>query len=135
MMNQFEDDITCSNIYTTKNEFGNGVYAKTIFKKGDLIEKGIARVIPINGNECTYVFTWSDDRTKWALCSGYATFYNTSKTANTIMNRDFVNNTFEIYALKDIGKDEELTHTYRSLEWRECFLELNKTLDHQTSSS
>ena len=33
MMNQFDDDITCFNIYTTKNEYSNGVYAKTIFKK------------------------------------------------------------------------------------------------------
>ena len=129
MMNQFNDDLECSNIYTKKSEFGNGVYAKINFKKGDLIEKGIARVIPIDGNNCPYVFTWSDDRTKWALCSGYATFYNTSKTANTKMDRDFVNNTFEIYALKDIVKDEELTHTYRSLGWRKCFLELNNNLD------
>ena len=45
------------------------------------------------------------------------------------MNRDFVNNTFEIYALKNIAKDEELTHTYRSLGWRNCFSDLNKTLD------
>ena len=82
----------------------------------------------MDGNDCPYVFTWSDDRTKWALCSGYATFYNTSKTPNTKMERDFVNNTFEIYALKDIAKDEELTHTYRSLGWRKCFSELNENL-------
>jgi len=128
MTDQFNDDVNCSGVYTIKNKFGNGVYAKNAFKKGDLIEKGIARVIPIDGNDCPYVFTWSEDRTKWALCSGYATFYNTSKTANTKMNRDFVNNTFEIYALKDIAKDEELTHTYRSLGWRKCFSDLNKTL-------
>ena len=128
MTDQFNDEVNCSGVYTIKNDFGNGVYAKNSFKKGDLIEKGIARVIPVDGNECPYVFTWSDDRTKWAVCSGYATFYNTSKTPNTKMERDFVNNTFEIYALKDIAKDEELTHTYRSLGWRKCFSELNESL-------
>ena len=127
-MSQFKDEIDCSKVYTIKNEYGNGVYAKQNLKAGELIEKGLARVIPIEGNDCTYVFTWSDDRTKWALCSGYATFYNTSKTPNTEMKRDFVNNTFEIYALRDIAMDEELTHTYRSLGWRKCFSELNKSI-------
>ena len=127
-MNFFNDEINCSNVYTRKNEFGNGVYAKTSIKKGQLVEKGIARVIPVEGNNCPYVFTWSEDRTKWALCSGYATFYNTSKTPNTIMTRDFINNTFEIHASKDIEVDEELTHTYRSLGWRKCFSELNDSI-------
>ena len=127
-MNQIYDDVDCSKVYTTKNDHGHGVFARVNLKEGELIEKGIARVIPVDGNDCPYVFTWSDDRTKWAVCSGYSTFYNTSKTPNTKMNRNFVNNTFEIYALKDITKDEELTHTYRSLGWRKCFSELNENL-------
>ena len=36
--------------------------------------------------------------------------------------------TFEIYAIRDIKEGEELTHKYKSLEWRECFTELNKFL-------
>ena len=127
-MNLVNDDINCEKIYTKKTQYGHGVFAKQLIKKGELIEKGIARVIPLDGNDCPYVFTWSEDRTKWALCSGYATFYNTSKDPNTKMNRDFENNTFEIYALKDISTDEELTHTYRSLGWRKCFSELNETI-------
>uniref|UniRef100_A0A6C0CY11 SET domain-containing protein n=1 Tax=viral metagenome TaxID=1070528 RepID=A0A6C0CY11_9ZZZZ len=44
------------------------------------------------------------------------------------MDRDFENDTFIIYALKDISKDEELTHKYRSLDWRKCFNDLNTSL-------
>ena len=55
------------------------------------------------------------------FASGCATFYNTSLTPNTKMIRDFDNNTFTIHALKDISMHEELTHTYKSLEWRTCF--------------
>ena len=127
-MNNFDDDVNCSKVYTTKTKFGHGVFAKSSIKKGELIEKGLARIIPLDGNDCPYVFTWSEDRTKWAICSGYATFYNTSRDPNTKMNRDFENNTFEIYALRDIEENEELTHTYRSLGWRKCFSELNDTI-------
>ena len=44
------------------------------------------------------------------------------------MDRNYENNSFEIYAIKDIKKDEQLTHKYKSLEWRECFQELNEAL-------
>ena len=59
--------------------------------------------------------------------SGCAPFYNTCKegTANTRMVRFFDEDRFEIYANRDIEKDEELLHTYISLKWRTCFSELN----------
>ena len=41
------------------------------------------------------------------------------------MVRDFENDTFEIFAVNDIPKDEELLHTYISLGWRKCFSDLN----------
>ena len=45
------------------------------------------------------------------------------------MKRFFDEDRFEIYARRDIEKDEELTHTYISLEWRECFSDLNKIVN------
>jgi hypothetical protein len=59
--------------------------------------------------------------------SGCAPFYNTDKEgeANTHMERYFEDDRFEIFATRDIEKDEELTHTYISLKWRTCFSELN----------
>jgi len=60
--------------------------------------------------------------------SGCSAFYNTAKEgeANTRMVRNFDEDTFEIYANRDIEADEELLHTYISLKWRSCFSELNQ---------
>jgi hypothetical protein len=35
----------------------------------------------------------------------------------------------------DIEKDEELTHTYISLEWRTCFTDLNKIVNGNNESA
>jgi hypothetical protein len=45
------------------------------------------------------------------------------------MERDFINNTFKIIANRNIKKDEELLHTYKSLQWRECFTEIKNILN------
>jgi len=78
----------------------------------------------LRGNASPYVFTWSEDRTVWAIGSGCSTFYNCSETPNAKMCRDFENDTFEITALRPISKGEELTHVYKSLQWRGCFADL-----------
>lgn len=64
----------------------------------------------------------------WAMASGCAPFYNTCKEsdANTRMVRHFDEDTFEIYATRDIAEGEELLHTYISLKWRTCFSDLNQ---------
>ena len=121
--------IDCSKVYVKNTEsMGFGAFINQSVKNGTLIEKGIVKIIDTDGNKSPYLFTWSPDRTVWAFASGCATFYNTSLTPNTRMDRNYENNSFEIYAIKDIKKDEQLTHKYKSLEWRECFPELNKFL-------
>ena len=122
--------VDCSNVIVDISRYENaglGVFAKHDIKKGAMVEKGVARVIHCDGNEDPFLFTWSEDRTKWAFCSGCAPFYNTSLTPTTKMERDFENNTFVIYANTDIKKGDELTHTYSSLKWRHCFAALNDT--------
>ena len=126
-----ESLVECSAVIVKETETetkGLGAFAKNDIKKDDLIEKGVCRTICIDGNNNPYLFTWSEDRSMWAFGSGCSTFYNTSLEPNTKMIRNFDNDSFEIYALRDIQKDEELTHKYRSLEWRECFQDLNKNL-------
>ena len=108
---------------------GHSAYANVDIKKGELIEKGLARRVETDGHKNPYVFTWSDDRKTWAFGSGCATFYNTSRNPNTIMTRYFDEDRFEIHAKQDIKKDTELTHTYRSLEWREAFEDLRQIRD------
>ena len=106
-------------------------FATTAIKAGELVEKGIVRVLTnVDGNENPYVFTWSDTipNTTWACGSGCSTFYNTAEAekANTHMERDFENCSFVITATKDIAQGEELLHVYKSKGWRTCFQPLNK---------
>ena len=127
-------EIDCTNVSVksiTKNNIEMmGVFSNIPFKKGDLIEYGIARVLNnVDGHDNPHLFTWSDTNpnTTWALLSGCATFYNTSLIPNIEFVRDFENNIFKVRALDDIKSDTELVHTYKSLEWRDCFKELFKS--------
>jgi len=121
------DLIDCSNIIVRQTiHKGLGAFARNKIPKGKLVEKGIIRRIDYDGNENPYLFTWSDNKDVWGFASGCATFYNTSKDPNTIVNRYYDGDRFEIYAIKDIDKNEELTHIYKSLEWRKCFSDLRE---------
>lgn len=139
-MEKNQNKIFCSNVYVKESSLSNtdnvfdGAFANKSFKKGEIIEYGIVRILPDNfdGNKSPYVFTWSDEipNKRWAMASGCAPFYNTSiKDKNVNMERDFINNTFKIIADRDIQKDEELLHTYKSLQWRECFTEIKNILN------
>ena len=121
--------VDCSKVIVKNtNTMGLGAFANQNIKRDDLIEKGVVRRIDSDGHKSPYLFSWSEDRTVWAFASGCATFYNTSLDPNTRFVRNYIADTFEIYAQRDIKVGEELTYKYKSLEWRECFQELNKTL-------
>ncbi len=133
--------VWCENVYVNRSSFSNettgyfdGAFAKKDFIEGELIERGIMRRLPdgFDGNKCPYIFTWSTERPNkiWAMGSGCSPFYNTNKEsiANTRMVRYFDEDRFEIFATRDIRAGEELTHTYISLRWRECFTELSQVL-------
>jgi hypothetical protein len=133
--------VLCIDVYVKESSFStdestfDGAFAGKFFKKDEIIEIGVVRVLPdsFDGNESPYVFTWSDTipNKRWAIASGCATFYNTSiKDANVKMLRDFKNNTFKIIALRDINIDEELLHTYKSLQWRKCFSDIKQILNN-----
>lgn len=115
----------CSKVRVAPSSLGgDGAFADVDLKAGELIEYGIARRLPLDGNQSPYVFTWSEDRTVWSCCGGCSMFYNTHPThPNTYMIRYYDEDRFEIFALEDIPKGTELTHTYKSLKWRKCFVE------------
>jgi SET domain-containing protein len=136
--------VDCSKVYvntstysTNENVF-DGAFAKVNIKKGELVEKGLMRKLSDNNNKLfdgmqnPYVFTWSNDipNYTWAFASGCLSFYNceSDKKANTKMVRYFEEDRFEVYAVRDIKENEELTHTYKSLKWRKVFEPLNKIL-------
>jgi hypothetical protein len=128
MMNSL---VKCDSVYVASStlvEGELGVFAAHAFDVGDVIETGLARVLTnVDGHENSHLFTWSDDvpNTTWAITSGCAPYYNCSSTCpNTAMTRNFVSNRFVINAIKPIRANDELFHTYKSLEWRECFRDL-----------
>mgnify|MGYP000037372147 CR=1 FL=1 len=136
--------IDCSKVYVDCSSFSSednvfdGAFANEDIKNGDLVEKGLMRRLSTNENKAfdgmknSHVFTWSDDipNYTWAYPSGCATFYNSrlAGQVNTRMVRFFDEDRFEIYAIKNIEKNDELTHTYKSLEWRSVFAPLFKNL-------
>ena len=126
--NSIHTEIDCSKVAVRKTlNKGFGAFTLCDIKQNDLIEKGVVRRINYDGNCSPYLFSWSEDRTIWAFGSGCATFYNTSRNPNTKMIRFYDEDRYEIYALRDITKNEELTHRYISLEWRACFEDLRNT--------
>ncbi len=119
--------IDCSKVFVDHCEHaGAGAFAATDISEGELVERGIVRRLPetFDGHVSPHVFTWSDDRTVWAIGSGCSTFYNCSDEPNTKMTRNFDGDSFEIHATRDIAEGEELTHVYKSLMWRACFEDL-----------
>ena len=75
----------------------------------------------VDGQKWDAVFTWSEDRSKWATCTGCAPFYSASKTSpNTEMTREYRMlgggnriAVYHIYATRTIKAGEALTHTYQ----------------------
>lgn len=133
------EKVNCRAVIVRSSKFGDGAFAARDIKQGECIEWGIVRRLPpgFDGNAAEYVFTWSDDRTVWAITSGTAAFLNTAAhgKANTKMIRFFNEDRFEIYAVSDIADGEELTHTYKSLRWRTCFKPLAENLGVTTEST
>ena len=121
--------VECDKIIVKETEDkGLGAFTKVKILKDFLVEKGVIRRIDYDGNQNPYLFTWSVNKDVWGFASGCATFYNTSLEPNCKLVRHYDTDTFEIYALRDIEANEELTHKYQSLEWRECFKELKDKL-------
>ena len=143
-MSRPDSKVDCAMVYvavsgfaTPDNQF-DGAFAARDIAKGDLVEKGLMRRLSDNENRAfdgmknPFVFTWSDDLPNhtWAFASGCAAFYNSGleSQTNTRMTRVFEEDRFEIYAVRDIAEGEELTHTYKSLQWRDVFVPLYEEL-------
>ena len=136
--------VDCSKVYVDTSTFStqerkfDGAFARINIKSGELVEKGIMRRLSdnenkmYNGTKSPYVFTWSEDipNHTCAFPSGCAAFYNSGldPDTNTHMVRFMSEDRFEIYAKRDISAGEELTHTYKSLRWREAFSDLYSEL-------
>lgn len=116
-----------SHIYLNINEYGYGVYAKKRIKKNEVIEYApVYRLINCDGNDNPHFFTWGHDKKGpiWVAATGFFPFYNHSFNPNVETLRDYETDIMTMVAIKDINKDEELCHQYRSASWRKVFREL-----------
>jgi len=96
-----------------------GVFANKLIKQGQIIEVAPALVIPKSQSESVemttlsdYVFEWGDDGESLAIALGYGSLYNHSYSPNAEYCQDFDAKLFEITALKDIQKGEEININY-----------------------
>ncbi len=99
-----------------------GVFAKQKILKGQIVEWGIATIIPnLNVQENDKFFTWDlTDRSIAATISGCGLFYNTlGDKSNARCVPYHSENRFEVYALEDINQDEEITFRYDSMNYRQ----------------
>jgi len=117
--------INCSQVIVKQTATkGFGAFAGRNFFENELIENGLMKRVTTDGHNNPFLFTWSENKDVWAYSSGCATFYNTSLDPNCKVIRYYDQDRFEIYALHNINDGDELTHTYQSLQWRECFKDL-----------
>jgi len=99
-----------------------GVFANQDIKKGEIIEWGVATIIPgLDVTKTDNFYTWSTTNRKLAATvSGCGLFYNTlGDNSNARCVPYHSENRFEVYALRDIDKDEEITFRYDSMNYRE----------------
>ena len=136
--------VDCAKVYvdvsklSTQDNVFHGAFANVDIQKGELVEKGLMRRLSDNNNKVfdgmknPFVFTWSDDMPNytWATGSGCSGYYNSGldTQTNTRMVRFCEEDRFEIYAKHDIAAGDELTHTYKSLQWRDTFVPLYEEL-------
>ena len=111
-------------IYLDQSSYGVSVFTDSFIPKGTIIEQAIMLPIkgpPDIGHYNDHLFTWSDDRTIWCAGTGLTSFYNHSDTPNIVKKSNLKTNIMQVYALNDIEPNTQLTNTYLSKKWRECF--------------
>ncbi len=109
----------------TGGEKGRGVYARTSFKKDDILE--IAPVIVVAANAVPedggapdgYLLDWSPEEEGEEHCMplGYIMLYNHSKNPTVLLESDYEEMTMTVRALRDIKVGEELTWDYSCEIW------------------
>ena len=95
--------VRCSAVIVRSSTFGDGAFAARDINQGECFEWGLVRRLPpgFDGNKNEYIFTWSEDRTVWAMTSGTATFLNTAAPgeANTKVKERWVfRDVFRVWA-------------------------------------
>lgn len=109
----------------TGGEKGRGVYARTDFLEGDVIEVApvitvAASAIPEEGGAPDgYLLDWDTDEEGQEHCMplGYIMLYNHSKNPNIRLESDYEEMTITAFAMRDIKAGEEICWNYSCEIW------------------
>lgn len=113
---------TSEKIYIANSKItkaGRGVFARTTFKKGDVIER--CPVIEIPKNDVSnlgasilinYYFYFGYRKQKLAIALGFGSIYNHSYNPNATYKTKPENKRIDFIAIKNIRKNEEITVNY-----------------------
>ena len=102
---------------------GRGVFTKKAIKSGTIIE--CSPVIAMTAEQRQlidqtllhdYIFDWGADSNGICMAMGYVPVYNHSYTSNCEYVMDYEATTITVVAIRDIGKEEELTINYNG-DW------------------
>lgn len=125
-----KDKINCSKVYCGMSVLvpgQRGVFARAPIEKGEIVEWGIATIIPgfdVKHSELFYAWD-STDRSKAATVSGCGLFYNTcGDKSNARCVPYHVEERFEIYAMRAIPTNDEITIRYDSMNYRDSMRHL-----------
>lgn len=96
-----------------------GVFCGVDIAKGEVIEICPVLVVPPDETELLdetilhdYVFLWGDDDEEGAVVFGYGSMYNHAYEPNAEYKADYNDDTFTVYALRDIPAGEEIFINY-----------------------
>ena len=98
---------------------GRGVFTAIDLKKSDTIE--VCQVIVIPKAELPilhktklhdYYFLWGKDFDRCVIALGFGSLYNHAKEPNANFILDLVDNTIDVFAIRDIKAGEEITFNY-----------------------
>lgn len=96
-----------------------GVFCTVDIKAGEVIEICPVLVVPADETQLldetilhNYVFLWGDDDKQGAIVFGYGSMYNHAYDPNAEYSADYNDDTFSVYALKDISAGEEIFINY-----------------------
>lgn len=110
-----------SKIYVKKTStMGNGVFASSLIKKGEIIEVSpiivleFEELVDTKWNNLFNYYFWMDEYVVLAL--GYGSLYNHSDDANAEYKIDQKSKTITFTASKDIKKGEEIFFNYKGKE-------------------
>lgn len=103
---------------------GLGVFSSQFIPEGEIIEECPILDLGIPKGQSSnilgdYRFNWpqGNDWEQQVIAWGWGSLYNHSENSNAAWRSNFINNTFEFYAVRDIQPNEEIFVYYGGVDY------------------